>query len=218
MFRNHMHRSSAQFVATSLALGALAVTASGEVSAQAAEQYGYTTRLTFDKNQSSPSNSRLHWQVYRVYESGRTVKIVDSSWRAGSGLGNRDGKNECKSNRGWLPNGEYDVTLYWRYSGNFIKGVAFRLNDKRCNPQLVRKEDRPNRAVLRTDLFIHSEMTSTGHQGTAESQRWTNSNPNDYLSAGCIKLNPPDIKAFANSWQRYHRPGSTARFKLRVVS
>lgn len=207
MFRNHMQRCAAQFVATCLALGALAVAAPGVASAQAAESYGYTTRLTFDKNPSSPSNSRLNWQVYRVNDSGQMIKIVDRSWRAGSGIGNT---NECTSNKGWLPNGEYDVTLYPAYNGSFIKGVAFRLNDKWCNPRLGHTK--------RTDLFIHSEMTRTGGQGTAESQRWTNSNPNDYLSAGCIKLNPTDIKAFASSWQQYHQPGSTARLKLRVVS
>ncbi|MGW7363238.1 hypothetical protein ACWGI8_07385 [Streptomyces sp. NPDC054841] len=205
MHQNHMHRSATRLAATSMALGALVLTGVGSATAHAAEPYAYATTLTFDKNPSDPSNSRLYWRVFRTYESGRQVKVVDVSWRAGSGLGV---KNECTKNRGWLPNGYYDVTLYPEYDGSAIKGVVFKLSDKTCAVG----------TATRTELFIHSEMTRSGGQGSVESQRWTNRNPNDYLSQGCIKLSPTDIKSLAGYYKQYHRAGTKVRGKLAVVS
>ncbi|MEU2154626.1 hypothetical protein ABZ532_06320 [Streptomyces sp. NPDC019396] len=204
MRRTHIRTTrlaAATTAAAALALGGVGATAT----AHAAEPYAYTTTLTFDKNPSAPSDSRLYWRVYRTYESGRQVKVREVSWRAGSGLGVT---NECTRNRGWLPNGYYDVTLHTQYNGSLIKGVAFQLSDKKC----------AGGSATRTELFIHSEMTRTGGQGSTESQRWTNSNPNDYLSQGCIKLNPADIKALAAQYQQYYRAGTKIRGKLAVVS
>ncbi|MFE7775843.1 hypothetical protein ACFU5O_18450 [Streptomyces sp. NPDC057445] len=205
MRRTHIHSSATRLVATSTALGALVLAGAGSTAAHAAEPYAYSTTLTFDKNPSDPSNSRLYWRVFRTYESGRQVKVREVSWRAGSGLGV---KNECTKNRGWLPNGYYDVTLYMQYNGSAIKGVVFKLSDKKCAAG----------TATRTELFIHSEMTRTGGQGGIESQRWTDRNPNDYLSQGCIKLNPTDVKALAAQYQQYHRAGTAVRGKLAVVS
>ncbi|MFE0349509.1 hypothetical protein [Streptomyces griseoluteus] len=202
MTSNRTHRYAIRTGAACTALAALAL---GAASAPAhAEPYGYTTRLTFDKNPSDPTNSRLHWRVYRVYDSGRQVSVVNVSWRAGSGIGVKD---DCASNKGWLPNGDYDVTLYPSYNGSVIKGVAFRLSNKKCS----------RGTTTRTDLFIHSEMTRSGGQNSrVESQRWDGNG--DYKSNGCIKLKPADIKSFAASYQKYHRAGTTVRYKLAVVS
>ncbi|MEU0686327.1 hypothetical protein [Streptomyces uncialis] len=38
-------------------------------------------------------------------------------------------------------------------------------------------------------------MKPNGGQGRAESEKWTGTNPNDYCSNGCIKLNPTNVKA-----------------------
>ncbi|MDH6625097.1 hypothetical protein M2271_002901 [Streptomyces sp. LBL] len=49
-------------------------------------------------------------------------------------------------------------------------------------------------------------MKPNGAQGTVESERWTNSSPNDYYSNGCIKLNPTNIKALFNRLDRIGWP------------
>ncbi|MFF4650038.1 hypothetical protein [Streptomyces sp. NPDC001380] len=209
MHAEHRRRTALRLGAATTALAGLAVAAAAAPAsgAQASPRapYGYTTRMVFDKNPSDPTNSRLYWRVYRVEDSGRQRMVVNASWRAGSGIGVKD---DCASNRGWLPNGSYDVTLYTAYNGSAIKGVAFRLSDKRCHNGTGR---------WRTELFVHSEMTRTGGQNSrVESQRWDGNG--DYRSNGCIKLKPADVKALASYFQKYHRAGTRVAGKLTVVS
>nr|BFD80792.1 hypothetical protein StreXyl84_01930 [Streptomyces sp. Xyl84] len=129
--------------------------------------------LMFDKNGKHPTYSRLS-----VIKGGK----VWADFRAGSGIT----QNECTSGRGWLPNGTYSVGSHTRtYNGRQIKGYAIRLADKRCHNGTGR---------LRTELFIHSEMNRDGSQGRSEPRKWTDNNPNDYLSNGCIKMRPEEIK------------------------
>lgn len=195
--------STAVAVSTA-ALTTLAPAVPAHASSAEAAAVGYSTRLVFDKNPADPTDSRLNWRVYRVEDNGHQRKIVDVSWRAGSGTGV---KNDCTRNRGWLPDGDYDITLHPSYNGNVIKGVAFRLSDKKCSAG----------TTTRTDLFIHSEMTRSGGQNpNVESQRWDGNG--DYKSNGCIKLKPADIKSLASYYEKYHPAGSTVRYKLAVVS
>ncbi|MDH6223084.1 MULTISPECIES: L,D-transpeptidase family protein [Streptomyces] len=200
--RNLRKITATTAVAVSTATLALAAPAAAAPVGTAA--VGYSTRLIFDKNPADPSNSRLYWRVYRVEDNGRQRKIVDVSWRAGSGIGV---KNDCTRNKGWLPNGSYDITLHPSYNGSIIKGVAFRLNNKKCSAG----------TTTRTDLFIHSEMTRSGGQNrNVESQRWDGNG--DYKSNGCIKLKPADIKSLASHYKRYHPASRTVTAKLTVVS
>ncbi|MEU3964604.1 L,D-transpeptidase [Streptomyces buecherae] len=160
--------------AVALATAALALGAGGIVAtpAQAASSYNY---LVFDKNSTNQTNSKL--TLYRYHpQSERTVKL--DSWRAGSGYT----KNSCTRGAGWLPNGTYKIP--WRdkdYNGSKIKGYVVRLADKKCS-----------NGTKRDDLFIHSEMTRAGGQGSAEPWRWDGNS--DFKSNGCIKLRPADIK------------------------
>ncbi|MEV7089299.1 L,D-transpeptidase family protein [Streptomyces sp. NPDC093085] len=131
-----------------------------------------TVHLKFDKNPAAPSDSRLS-----VVKGAK----VWATYRAGSGTT----KNECATGRGWLPNGTYAVGKHYRtYNGRLIKGYAIRLADKVCSDGRTK----------RTELFIHSEMTVNGGQGGSEPRKWTDTNPNDFLSNGCVKLRPEEIK------------------------
>ncbi|WP_308402602.1 L,D-transpeptidase [Streptomyces sp. AC550_RSS872] len=148
--------------------------------AQAASSYNY---LLFDKNHSNQTKSTLTLYRY-IAQSDRTVKL--DSWRAGSGYT----KNTCARGQGWLPNGTYKIP-WWdkKYNGSKIKGYVVRIPDTRCY-----------KGTPRDDLFIHSEMTRNGGQGSAEPWRWNGAS--DYKSNGCIKLRPADIKELF----RYGKP------------
>ncbi|MGX8910237.1 L,D-transpeptidase [Streptomyces netropsis] len=151
-----------------------------------------TVYLKFDKNPRNPSSSKL--SVIK----GNTVR---ADFRAGSGIT----ENECTTDRGWLPNGTYTVGQHYKtYNGDLIKGYAIRLSDKRCNNGTGR---------LRTDLFIHSEMNRDGSQGSSEARKWTDKNPNDFLSNGCIKMRPEEIKKLFRLLDRIGWPKT-----LKVVS
>ncbi|MCX5166307.1 peptidoglycan-binding protein [Streptomyces sp. NBC_00264] len=142
----------------------------------------YTLKLT--KNWGDPLNSRL-----ALVKDGKELK----SYRAGSGLGVT---NECASGAGWLPSGTYQVKGHERDHGNWIskgiRGYAIQLADKPCKPKPGQK------TVMRTELFIHSEMLHTGAQnplyieGKDNIYRWDGNV--DYESWGCIKITPTDIK------------------------
>lgn len=132
--------------------------------------------LTFKKNTNT--NSTLKLIKRTVTEQGTTHQTL-AQYRAGSG----HTTNECEKNKGWLPNGSYTIGKYHtQYDGSLIKGYAFSLNDKECK----------DGTATRTELFIHSEMTKSGGQGSTEGTRWDGND--DYKSAGCIKLKPADIK------------------------
>ncbi|MFD9302902.1 L,D-transpeptidase [Streptomyces sp. NPDC060048] len=131
-------------------------------------------QLKFTKNWDHPDRSTLS-----LVHDGIPVK----SYRAGSGVGVTD---ECRSEKGWLPSGTYQVNGHQTHRNSDIKGYAIQLSDKKCRPK------RDKEAVNRDALFIHSEMTKNGGQGSTEPTRWDGDR--DYKSWGCIKLKPADIK------------------------
>jgi hypothetical protein len=169
--------------------------------------------ITFDKNWSSPSNSRLTWQLYQR-QAGVWKVVETKSWRSGSGMLGKAGRKECVNNKGWLPTGTYNVRQYDNYGGNKIKGRAFRLDDKRCTSG--------NR---RFDLFIHTEQ-GAGSKQCADRRgdqlcRWEFPRYNDYKSAGCIKLAPWDLAELVRLYQRHFSANvryAQSQVVLRVVN
>jgi hypothetical protein len=161
--------------------------------------------FVFEKNRRNPSNSKLHWQEWiMIGDQQQMRKVLDLSWRAGSGNGSTD---SCASNAGWLPNGRYGGKLITGFDGD-INGIVFQLNDKKCGTGETK----------RTELFIHSEMTPSGGQNpNVESERWDGRS--DYKSLGCIKLRPQDIKEAANRYSDFY--GASAKHykhKLLIVT
>ena len=74
--------------------------------------YGQRAIITFDKNPTDPSNSLLTWQVVRQDAAGTWQVVEQLSWRAGSGMLGRTGRNECAKGRGWLPDGTYRLRFH----------------------------------------------------------------------------------------------------------
>jgi hypothetical protein len=170
--------------------------------------------ITFDKNWTSPSNSRLTWKVVHQDDDGVWRVVEELSWRAGSGMLGRAGRNECAKGRGWLPNGTYRLRFYRDYHGNLIKGRAFRLDNRRCR----------NGSTWRVQLFIHTEQGAGNTQcpDLAGDQvcRWEYPQINDYKSAGCIKLAPEDLAELSRHFLTFYKAGlrySKARVVVRVV-
>ena len=196
------------------ALVVVAVALSGQVP-QAAAADGVARRaiITFDKNPDDPSNSLLTWKVVRRAADGSWQVVEQLSWRAGSGMLGRAGRNECAKGRGWLPNGTYRLRFHRDYHGNLIKGRAFRLDDHRCRT-----------GRWRVQLFIHTE------QGAGNAQcpdapgdqvcRWEFPEVNDYKSAGCIKLSPDDLAELSRHFLQFYKAGvryPKSRVVVRVV-
>jgi hypothetical protein len=171
--------------------------------------------ITFDKSWSDPSSSTLTWKVVRQGDDGVWRVLERLSWRAGSGMLGRVGRNECAKGRGWLPNGSYRLRFARDYHGNLIKGRAFRLDDHRCR----------NGRTTRVQLFIHTEQGARNTQcadGPGDQVcRWEFPQVNDYKSAGCIKMSPDDLAELSRHFLRFYRSGvrySKARVVVRVVS
>lgn len=131
------------------------------------------TTLVFDKNPSDPTRSTL--TVF--YDGHRQAR-----YRAGSGDGTQD---DCVQRKGWLPSGSWAIRFKdRRFKGGKIRGFGASLENMKCS----------RGTVTRTDLFIHSDMQTDGSQGDTEPRRWTDTDPDDYLSDGSVKLRPADIK------------------------
>ncbi|MEU9581582.1 L,D-transpeptidase [Streptomyces chilikensis] len=127
--------------------------------------------LVFDKNPADPSRSTL-----TVHRDGQR----QARYRAGSGDGSTD---DCAAGRGWLPDGDWRILLKdRRFKGGKVRGYGIRLENMRC----------AGGAATRTEMFVHSEMHRDGGQGDDEPRRWDGEA--DYLSDGCVKLRPDDIK------------------------
>jgi hypothetical protein len=169
--------------------------------------------LTFDKNWHDQFDSRLTWRLYHR-ESGRWKVVETRSWRAGSGLPGRGGKDSCATSRGWLPNGTYRMRQYADYGGNVIKGRAFRIDDLACSTGHVRR-----------DLFVHTEQGAGSRQCPDrrgdQACRWEWPRINDYKSLGCIKMAPGDLAQLTALFRRHFDDGvryPADRVALRVVS
>jgi hypothetical protein len=169
--------------------------------------------LTFDKNWHDQFDSRLTWRLYHR-ESGRWKIVTTRSWRAGSGLPGRGGKDSCATSRGWLPNGTYRMRQYADYGGNVIRGRAFRIDDVACSTGHVRR-----------DLFVHTEQGAGSRQCPDrrgdQACRWEWPRINDYKSLGCIKMAPGDLAQLTALFRRHFDDGvryPADRVVLRVVS
>ncbi len=127
--------------------------------------------LVFDKNPKHPDRSTL------ILRRGGERQ---ARYRAGSGDGSTD---DCAAGRGWLPDGEWRIVLKdRRFKGGKVRGYGIQLGDMRC----------AGGGAVRTGMFVHSEMHRDGGQGDTEPRRWDGEA--DYLSDGCVKLRPDDIK------------------------
>jgi hypothetical protein len=209
--------TAAAMVAVPAHAGAAGSTTLGAASVSTTESAKVRRRavITFDKNHDDPSSSTLTWKVVRRGGDGVWRVLEQVSWRAGSGMLGRAGRNECAKGRGWLPNGSYRLRFHRNYHGNLIKGRTFRLDDHRCR----------NGSTTRVQLFIHTE------QGAGNTQcpdalgdqvcRWEFPDVNDYKSAGCIKMSPDDLAELSRHFLRFYRAGvrySKARVVVRVVA
>ena len=165
--------------------------------------------ITFDKNYENTLRSQLVWRVFEV-KDGVTTKIVERSWRAGSGF-RRTATNSCATNRGWLPNGWYRPKLYLDYPGSLIKGRAIYLGNKPC----------PD-GTMRTDLFIHTEQGAHSVQcadGPGDQAcRWEYPTINDYRSLGCVKVTPGNMRELYDAWTRFFPAGYTDRVRVHVIN
>lgn len=169
--------------------------------------------ITFDKNHDDPSSSLLTWKVVHQDDEGVWHVVEKLSWRAGSGMLGKVGRNECAKGRGWLPNGSYRLRFHRDYAGSLIKGRAFRLDDHRCR-----------NGRWRVALFIHTEQGAQNTQcpDLAGDQvcRWEFPEINDYKSAGCIKLAPGDLAELSRHFLHFYRAGvrySKSRVVVRVI-
>lgn len=169
--------------------------------------------ITFDKSWATPSNSRLTWQLSRRQGDAQWTVVETRSWRAGSGMLGKVGRNACARNIGWLPNGTYALRQYDDYAGNKIKGRAFRLDDMTCAT-----------GTRRVDLFIHSEQDAGNRQCRDQRGdqlcRWELARYNEYKSAGCIKLAPSDLAQLVALYHRHFHAGvryPKAQVVLRVT-
>ena len=188
-------------LAASLAVVPAAHTAQA---AQAAQHQRVRGTITFVKNRARPDDSLLTWTLQQR-RGGAWVTTDRASWRAGSGMLDKRGRNPCIHNVGWLPNGTYHLRQYADYPGSVIKGRAFRIDDKRC----------PN-GTLRTALFIHTEQGAHNRQCPDrpgdQPCRWEWPKVDDYKSYGCIKLAPGDLADLVRHFHRAFRAG--IRYRL----
>ncbi|MEV5773462.1 L,D-transpeptidase [Streptomyces antimycoticus] len=172
------------------------LTAAATTTAQARPAASAATGKYYLKfNKSSVTNSRL----YLMKSVSGPDKVI-KKYRAGSGVNT----NTCARGKGWLPNGDYKIEFHRKNFDGIINGYVIKISDKKCHS-----------GTKRDALFIHSEMKPNGRQGSIESEKWTNSNPNDYYSNGCIKLNPANIK---NLFAKVDSVGWSKLAKLKVVS
>ena len=197
-------------------LSALTVVMTSVLVAAPAESASPSWRgvLVFDKNWNNQFNSRLIWRLYQRQAGGAWKVVQSRSWRAGSGLPGKAGRNSCARNRGWLPNGTYRMRQYNDYHGNVIKGRAFRLDDKACPNGLVRHQ-----------LFVHTEQGARNRQCPDrkgdQACRWEYPRFNDYRSFGCIKMSPGDLATLVRLYHQHFGAGvryPKARVVLRVIS
>jgi hypothetical protein len=174
----------------------------------------FRATITFDKNSHDQFDSRLIWRLYERQSDGGWKMTVTKTWRAGSGVPGKVGRNSCVTSKGWLPNGTYRVRQYNDYHGNVIKGRAFRLDDKACPSGHVRH-----------NLFIHTEQGARSRQCPDrkgdQACRWEWPRINDYKSFGCIKLSPADLAELVRLYHRHFGAGvryPKARVVLRVIA
>lgn len=190
----HTHRKI--MIAMSICVVLIAALIVVAPSASAARSCGY-----FDFKRVSNINSDLKLKMYDTLGS-----CVVSTWRAGAGTT----QDPCQRNYGWLPTGWYDMWGHWNdYAGTAIRGRVWYVQDKACSD-----------GTVRTELFLHSEETSSRTQECTSSSDdpwcWDKTKAcsscaegtNDYYSNGCIKIRRKspegswagDLDAVHDSW------------------
>ena len=196
-------------------LAALLVAPAAPARASGAATTDQRAIITFTKNVADPSSSALTWQVVRRAADGSEQVVEQLSWRAGSGMLGRAGRNECAKGRGWLPDGSYRLRFSRDYPGTLIKGRAFRLSDHRCR----------NGRTKRVQLFIHTEQgarnTQCRNRPGDQVCRWEFPRIDDYKSAGCIKMAPGDLAELSRHFLQFYAAGvryPKSRVVVRVLS
>ncbi|MEU0881228.1 hypothetical protein ABZ345_21680 [Lentzea sp. NPDC005914] len=146
--------------------------------------------FVYDKGSGYRGVLRLY--LFRNFPD-RPNTVLMRSYASGSGVK----RDACKTNVGWLPNGDYRVKGTFKHYDGKIKGNAIWVEDKHCKSG--------GRGTLRTELFIHSEMTKNGGQDcTPESTCWNGDT--DFKSNGCVKLRPNDIKDAFSLFRSFGNP------------
>ena len=120
--------------------------------------------------------------------------------RAGSGTIS----DECAINFGWIPRGAYDVSAHDTALEGDIAGFAWELTEHQCYD-----------GTFRTDLLVHSEMSSDGGQDdTWEPNVWTDDEPDDYSSFGCIKVSYEDVLTLEGAYETVEDAGYPAVLRV----
>jgi hypothetical protein len=139
-------------------------------------------------NSQSPTAPRFYYPKASPLNT-TLIAYISHGWtryriamRGGSGNGST---NECATNAGWLPDGNYNsgggdpgtrFDFYRKTGGQVVvRGWVWYLGDRRCH-----------NGTWRTELFIHSN----GIEGTT----WDGS----YAAQGCIKISQIDRGHLAN--------------------
>ena len=202
-------------------LGILLLTATfATVAAQPADASSYVgVNFIYDKNAcvavySCAPDPKLTFNYMYL----PTETMYSTTWTASSGNSNgsnrtgdqsdpvfgKKGKDPCYRNVGWIPDSSgvnpkfgrtfsnsYRVRNFPHYSGSSIFGwVYFIYQGSFSWSDGAECGDNDNH-YDRTELFIHSEMTSShGQSYSHEKYNWVTYSPNyDYASNGCIKIN-----------------------------
>lgn len=137
------------------------------------------TRTWFNYNRNS---STVHGSITFNCD---VSTCVSRSYRAGAGNG---GRNACQKNN-WIPIGTYKNNFHRDdFAGSKIRGRVWKISDYQCKS-----------GVIRNDLFVHSEETSSRRQAcsTSGDDPFCWEGPNDYYSNGCIKVarrRPNDLR------------------------
>lgn len=141
--------------------------------------------MLFKKNFKKP----LHSSLTAYFSLGKHRYRLQM--RAGSGSGRTT--SECVRNKGMIPNGQYSErdriktsSLKWIPNktwgeSDVVKGSVWQLGAMKCKPK------RGERAITRTELFIHSQGRTA----------WTG----NYASNGCIKISQKDRTQLTKRWK-----------------
>jgi hypothetical protein len=197
--------------ATAAAPG-LSSAATPQAVAAKAKPKSYRGSIVFYKNYRRQFDSKVTWRLWE--RQGKEERVVEQrSWRAGSGLPRKGGKDPCARSVGWAPSGSYRITLHHDYPGNIIKGRAFRMTNKACKDGTVRQ-----------NLFLHTEQGAGNVQCPDrpgdQDCRWEVPKVNDYKSLGCLKMAPGDLRELVRLFDRRFDAGiqyGLDKVVLRVV-
>jgi hypothetical protein len=197
-----VHRVGRMFAAL-LALAGVTVVQVGPVSAASTASSSASSTASAASSTSTASACRtapLFIYVRRLADSQPHGTLTLTACVAGAAqqltvpAGSGRVENECAQDAGWLPLGTYAIYRHTMAGpkgfNGIIKGTTWGIGGKRCT-----------KGKVRGDLFIHSEMTKLGGQGTPGTHSAWDGN-SDYLSKGCIKVSPVDIGALNDLYNK----------------